>query len=59
MLLKKYCIEATGLLNETHMEKALLNAFETSNPWLYEVAFKSSRHLPKISEKIEYKYLHI
>jgi hypothetical protein len=55
ILLKKYCVEAVGLLEMDKIEEAIHETFNTNNSWLYEIAFKSSRHLAKISNRIESK----
>ena len=53
MLLTKFSVEATGLLSEKDMQSAILEAFKTKNTWIYEIALKSSRHLPKVREDLQ------
>lgn len=53
ILLKKYSVEATGILPETDVETVIERAFDTRNYWLHEIAFKASRYLPRINKSIE------
>ncbi|WP_276504845.1 NACHT domain-containing protein [Terrimonas pollutisoli] len=53
LLVKKYCLEATGLLPTDDLEEIVLMAFGQKSSMLQEIAFKSSRYLPRFNKKIE------
>lgn len=55
ILLTKFSVEATGILNNADIEEAIVSAFELNNTWIYEIALKASRHLPSMEQKLHKK----
>ncbi len=53
LLLKKFAVEAVGLLKDEDLDEAVVLALSLNNGWISEIAIKSCRHLPKISNALQ------
>jgi hypothetical protein len=54
-LLTKIAVEATGILEQEEMQKALLSCFKIKNWWINQTAMQSCKHLTSISKKLEFR----
>lgn len=60
ILIKKFSVEAVGILKPAQMEECILAALKTGIAWISEEAFKASRFLQQISCDLErsiFKYI--
>lgn len=60
ILIKKFSVEAVGILKPAQMEECILAALRTRIAWISEEAFKASRFLQQISCDLEqsiFKYI--
>jgi hypothetical protein len=53
LLTAKHSLEAAGLLTESRVEPILSTAIAQENEWLQETAFRSCRHIAKLSPQLE------
>lgn len=53
MLLVKFSLESAGLLESSKTDRIMTKAFSIGNAWTNEIAIKSCRHLPEISNELE------
>lgn len=57
LLLKKFSVEAVGLLKPEQIDDIIIQAFRLNNDWINETALKACRHLPKISDALNTRLL--
>jgi hypothetical protein len=55
LLSVKLAVEAVGLIESVDMNVALMKALSVDNSWIDETAFKSCRHLPRLSAELNVK----
>ena len=53
LLLKKFAVEAVGLLKDEDVDRIIVEALNLDNSWISETAINSCRHLPEISDDLK------
>ncbi|TFE19429.1 NACHT domain-containing protein [Cohnella luojiensis] len=49
----KLAVEAVGLLENEQIDDVIIKSFHHNNEWINETAFKSCRHLPELSDRLQ------
>lgn len=57
MISLKLAVETVGLLEDKDIDRCIVKAMDLGNSWINETAFKSCRHLPKLSKGLEKKII--